>query len=157
AYGIERAPEKQEDRDRLLTRNDAFIGIIRTIYLKRMESSVAALAASLRSQVDYLALFLGFLDKGKILFPKDRDRLRVMLGGALSDDALESAEADERVRDLLSELHQVDVGMKSLEPLKKAVIADRDTLEGLLKKITRLKAAQPGSDPKVGALQSALE
>ena len=53
AYGVERPTDKKADKDRAIDRNTAFIGIIRTVYLKRMESSVAALVASLRNQIDY--------------------------------------------------------------------------------------------------------
>ena len=156
-YGVERPTDKMADKDRAIERNTAFIGIIRTVYLKRMESSVAALAKSLRSQIDYLELFLKFLGRGKVLFPKDRDRLRVMLGGSLSDDVFEASGADEDVRDLLDSLVQIDADKCDVARLAEAVTADRDTLAILLKSLNRLKAVQPGSDPKVAALRKVLE
>lgn len=156
-YGVERPTDKKADKDRAIDRNTAFIGIIRTVYLKRMESSVAALGASLRNQIDYLELFLKFLGRGKVLFPQDRDRLRVMLGGSLSDDALEASGIDEDVRDLIESLVQVDAEKCDAARLDKAVSADHDTLAILLSSLNRLKAVQPGSDPKVAALRKVLE
>lgn len=156
-YGVERPTEKNTDTNRAIERNSAFIGIIRTTYLKRMESSVAALAVSLRNQIDYLELFLKVLAEGKVLFPKDRDRLRVMLGGALSDDALEASGADEDVRGLLESLIQADAEKCDARRLAEAVTSDRDTLARLLEALERLEAVHPERDPKVAALRGVLE
>ena len=157
AYGVERPTDKKADKDRAIDRNTAFIGIIRTVYLKRMESSVAALIASLRNQIDYLESFRRFLGEGKVLFPKDRDRLRVMLGGSLSDDALEAAGADEDVQGLLQSLIAVDPVKCDTTHLAEAVAADHDTLLKLRESLSSLKAIQPENDPKVAALRKVLE
>lgn len=156
-YGVERPTDKKAEKDRAIERNTAFIGIIRTVYLKRMESSVAALAASLRRQIEYLDSFLKFLAVGKVLFPRDRDKLRVMLGGSLSDDALEASGADEDVRDLVEALVQVDTAKCDAARLAEAVTGDRDTLARLLSSLNRLKAVEPANDPKVAALRKVLE
>ncbi len=156
-YGVERPTSRTTDKDRDIQRNAAFIGIIRTVYLKRMESSVAALAASLRNQIEYLELFLKFLEDKKVLFPKDRDRLKVMLGGSLSDEALEASEADEGVKSLLESLVHVSAEDVDVRRLAEAVREDRDTLADLRVSLGRLKALRPENDPKIAALRAVLE
>jgi superfamily II DNA or RNA helicase len=157
AYGIERPGVRREDAENVIKRNDAYIGIIRTIYLKRMESSVAALMATIKNQVDYLDLFLSFLEQGRVLFPKERDRLRVLLGGALDDEALEAAGCDEDVKALLDSLQQVDTTRRDVSRLGEAVRADRDTLRSLLEALEGLEAADPAKDPKVKALRAVID
>ncbi|MDI6711608.1 MAG: helicase-related protein [Anaerosomatales bacterium] len=157
AYGIERPGARRGDTESVLKRNDAYIGIIKTIYLKRMESSVAALMATVKNQVDYLELFLSFLDKGKVLFPKERDRLRVLLGGALDDEALEAAGDDEGVKALLDSLQQVDAACCDAGKLAEAVRADCDALRALLESLQALDAADPAKDPKVAALRRVID
>ncbi|MBS3957067.1 MAG: hypothetical protein KGZ40_06030 [Clostridiales bacterium] len=157
AYGIERPGMKRTDTESVVKRNDAYIGIIRTIYLKRMESSVAALMATVRNQVNYLDLFLSFLDQGKVLFAKERDRLRVLLGGALDDEALEAAGGDEDVKALLDSLQQVDTAQCDVSKLSEAVRADRDSLQGLLAALEGLEAADPSKDPKIAALRAVID
>ncbi|MCL4554211.1 MAG: phospholipase D-like domain-containing protein [Actinobacteria bacterium] len=157
AYGIERPGAKSPETKNVLERNNAYIGIVRTIYLKRMESSVAALMATLRNQVDYLDLFLSFLDQGKVLFAKERDRLRVLLGGGLDDEALEAADASENVKSLLDSLQQVDAAKCDVSEVSQAVRADRDALRGLLQALEGLEAADPEKDPKVAALRAVID
>ena len=53
---------------------------MRTILLKRMESSLAALTSTVRSLVDYLNLFLARLDQGRVLTPKQAYKLRGSAG-----------------------------------------------------------------------------
>ena len=156
-YGIERPGAKSADTEAVVKRNDAYIGIIRTIYLKRMESSVAALMATIRNQVSYLDRFLSFLDQGKVLFPKERDRLRVLLGGALDDESLEAAAGDEDVQALTESLPQVDTARCDVSKLSHAVRADRDVLQGLLEALEGLEAADPAKDPKVAALRRVID
>lgn len=58
---------------------------MRTILLKRMESSLAALTATVKGLVDYLNLFLEQLEQGYVLTPKQSYQLRAALGGSLPD------------------------------------------------------------------------
>ncbi len=157
AYGIERPGVRHADTERVVTRNDAYIGIIRTIYLKRMESSVAALMATVRNQVNYLERFLYFLDQGKVLFAKERDRLRVLLRGALDDEALEAAGGDQDVIELLDSLLKIDPARCDVGALSDAVRSDRNTLQGLLTALEKLEAADPAKDPKVAALRAVID
>ena len=55
-YGVE--PGERTSEARLRQRNANFVGVMRTILLKRMESSLAALTSTVKTLVDYLGLFL---------------------------------------------------------------------------------------------------
>ena len=59
-YGVDTG--ELETTDRVQQRNSNFLGIMRTILLKRMESSLAALTSTVQSLVSYLDLFLVRLD-----------------------------------------------------------------------------------------------
>jgi len=80
-YGVDTGERDSEERVRQRSAN--FVGIMRTILLKRMESSVAALTATVDTLVHYLDQFLARLDDGKVLTPKQAHRLRAVLGGSL--------------------------------------------------------------------------
>src|SRR5262249_39055510 len=70
-YGVNaRTDDARKRQDEAVKRNERFIGILRTNYLKRMESSVEALRSSLARQVRYLGLFLDFLARGLVISPK---------------------------------------------------------------------------------------
>ncbi len=55
-YGVETG--EKETSAQLRQRNSNFVGIMRTILLERMESSLAVLTSTVRSLVDYFNLFL---------------------------------------------------------------------------------------------------
>ena len=82
-YGVDTGERDSEERVRQRSVN--FVGIMRTILLKRMESSVAALTATVDTLVGYLDQFLARLGEGKVLTPKQAHRLRAVLGGSLPD------------------------------------------------------------------------
>lgn len=157
SYGVQ--TEAGDTDERLKQRNRNFIGIMRTIFLKRMESSVVALMSTVRGMVEYSELFLSHLEKeGRVLTPKDAARLKVALGGSLPDDALELGEWDARGRLVARDLPAAPSDPVELERLRAAVTADRDALAALL---GNLEATQgqwdAGSDPKLQALRKLLE
>ena len=80
-----------------------------------------------------------------------------MLGGSLSDEALEAAGADEDVQDLVKSLIEVDPEKCDTTHLAEAVAADHDTLLKLRESLSSLKAIQPENDPKIAALRRVLE
>lgn len=155
-YGIETGERDTESRIR--QRNETLVGIMRTIFLKRMESSVAALTKTVRSQVDYLTTFLTRLDEGRVLTPKLAQKLRVALRGSLTDDALEAEEADSQAGELLARMPTAPPDAEKLAELRKHVEGDRETLRGLLDKLQRLAAdSGPEGAPKLTRLREVLE
>jgi hypothetical protein len=159
AYGVLTEAADATTEGRLRQRNRTFIGIMKTIFLKRMESSVVALTSTVRSMVAYLDHFLTELDqRGRVLTPKDAQRLRGVLGGSLPDDALEGGDWNTWAQKAMRDLPTAPVDPADRERLRNAVAADRERLVSLLSK---LDAARPnweqGDDPKLQALRTLLD
>lgn len=155
-YGVETAVAGASE-GQVQQRNRTFIGIMRTIFLKRMESSVVALTHTVRSMVEYLDLFLVELDRGRVLTPRDAQRLRAALGGSLPDEALDDEEtrrATRRGETMLAAPAAAD----QRERLRSAAAADRDRLARLLAELEQRQAQWTGfDDPKLLALRHHLE
>lgn len=156
SYGVQTGDA--ESSERLKQRNTNFIGIMRTIFLKRMESSVVALMSTVRGMVEYSNLFLAQLDEGRVITPKDAQRLRAALGGSLPDDSVEGAEWEQRARSTVKDSPKAPSDPVEFQRLKEAVTADRDRLAVLLKSLEATEAQwEQGNDPKLQALRSLLE
>lgn len=156
SYGVETG--ERDTAERLKQRNANFVGIMRTIMLKRMESSVAALTSTVRSLVEYLDLFLSRLDKGKVVTPKQAYRLRAVLGGSLPDQEQDVADWDPKAMDALRVEHDAPVDPDLLASLRTDATEDRDRLKGLLDRLAWLQEmwADKG-DPKVTEVRKLLE
>lgn len=157
SYGVETG--EADTTERLKQRNRNFIGIMRTIFLKRMESSVVALTSTVRSMVEYTNLFLSHMEtQGRIITPRDAQRLRTVLGGSLPDDSLELGEWHLRARQTVKDLPHVPADTNERERLREAVTADRDRLQQLLSRLQDTQAKwEAGNDPKLKALRDLLE
>ena len=131
---------------------------MRTICLKRMESSVVALTSTVRSMVQYLDLFLKeMVERQRVITPQDAQRLRIVLGGSLPDDLLEAGEWNERVREV-AQLPAVPEDETELERLRTDVQADRDRLASLLGHLEGVESNwEQGDDPKIQALRQLLQ
>lgn len=159
AFGVQTAAAEDLQEGTLQQRNKSFIGIMKTIFLKRMESSVVALTATVRSMVQYLDLFLQEMEqRDRVLTPKDAQRLKVTLGGSLPDDAVEQDEWNERAKRAVAELPKAPADTQQRERLKQAVEDDRGRLASLLGNLEAQEARwEQGQDPKVQALRDLLE
>ena len=156
SYGVD--TREKETIERVKQRNANFIGIMRTILLKRMESSVSALTCTVNSLVDYLNLFLTKLGEGKILTPKQAYRIRAILGGSLSDQDQDVADWDPKAVEALRELHDAPQKPDDLARLQVAVEEDRDRLKGLLDKLRWLEEMWgTQGDPKICAVRDLLD
>ncbi len=78
------------DVNKKLMQQLSIFGILRTVFLKRMESSVSALRTSLNTYARKLEVFEQAVNKGKIVSVKDLDLLETMFGDdeSASDDEL---------------------------------------------------------------------
>lgn len=90
SYGVQMAANADSE-GRIKQRNRSFIGIMRTIFLKRMESSIVALMAAVRADRDRLALLLTELESTRERWEQGDDpklqALRQLLDGLPSHDA----------------------------------------------------------------------
>ncbi|RLC91081.1 MAG: hypothetical protein DRI39_10790, partial [Chloroflexi bacterium] len=145
-------------KEQLRQRNANFVGIMRTILLKRMESSVSALTTTVQSLVAYLDLFLARLEAGKVLTPKQAYRLRAVLGGSLPDQELEPEDWEPRALEALRQELDAPTDPGQVDRLRAAVEFDRDRLRTLLDRLRWLDEmwAEKG-DPKAQAVRALLE
>ena len=155
-YGVETG--ERETSAQLRQRNANFVGIMRTILLKRMESSLAALTSTVSSLVAYLNLFLSRLESDRVLTPKQAYKLRAVLGGSLPDQDQDVEELDPRVVETLRQELDAPTDPELRSKLQGDVQADRDRLQTLLTRLQWLEAmlADQG-DPKAQAVRALLE
>ena len=155
-YGVETG--EKETSAQLRQRNANFVGIMRTILLKRMESSLATLTSTVRSLVDYLNLFLARLEQGRVLTPKQAYKLRAVLGGSLPDHDQDVEDMDPRAVAALQQELAAPEDMDLRARLQADVVFDRDRLQTLLTRLQWLEAmlAEQG-DPKAQAVRKLLE
>ena len=154
-YGVETG--EQTSSARLKQRNANFVGIMRTILLKRMESSLAALTATVQSLVDYLNLFLSRLAEGDVLTPRQAYKLRGVLGGSLPDDE-DIEELEPNALEALRQVLKAPSSEKHRTELREDAQHDLDRLTDLLANLQWLSEmlAEDG-DPKVVAVRQLLE
>jgi len=156
SFGIDTG--EKDTIERVQQRNANFIGIMRTILLKRMESSVSALTCTITSLVDYLNLFLAKLAEGKVLTPKQAYRIRAILGGSLPDQDQEIGDWDPKAVEAIRDLHDAPQNPDELARLQVAVEEDRNRLKGLLDKLRWLEEMWgTQGDPKVCAVRELLD
>ena len=143
---------------RLQQRNANFVGIMRTILLKRMESSLAALTATVKSLVDYLNLFLSRLEQGFVLTPKQAHKLRAILGGSLPDEDQDVEELEPNALDALRQELPAPTDEADRAALFQDAEYDRTRLMSLLSNLQWLEQmlAEKG-DPKAEAVRKLLD
>ncbi len=156
SYGVDTG--ERDTLERVKQRNANFVGIMRTILLKRMESSVAALKSTVTSLVDYLNLFLSTLDEGKVLTPKQAYRIRAVLGGSLPDQEQEIEDWDPKAVEALREFHKAPENPDDTNRLQAAVEEDRNRLQNLLDRLNWLEQMWGSQgDPKVIEVRKLLD
>ena len=155
-YGVDTGERDSEERVRQRSAN--FVGIMRTILLKRMESSVAALTATVDTLVLYLDQFLARLSDGKVLTPKQAHRLRAVLGGSLPDADTDPEEWDPRTAETLRELREAPSDAGQRARLEADATADRTRLAALQERLRWLATLWGAEgDPKVAAVRALLD
>jgi superfamily II DNA or RNA helicase len=116
-------------------------GLMRVLYLKRLESSVEALRNSLRHQLEFQKRFLETLRQGKLLTSSDYRRMRMLE----EEDEIAEGNWDE----FLESLQPVDPQAYDMNLIEQAVQADVGTLTQLLGDLNRLT---PADDDKLQTL-----
>jgi hypothetical protein len=155
-YGVTTA--EADSVERVKQRNANFIGIMRTILLKRMESSTEAFRDTVQSLVDYFGVFLSHLERGKVMSPKQAYRLRAVLEGSLPDDDQSAEQLPARARETLSALFDAPADAAQEARLRADVEADRTRLQGLLDRLSWLQTMWGAEgDPKVKSVRTLLE
>lgn len=132
-------------------REQALVGIFKSRYLKRFESSIDAFRISIRRALSFLKTFESYILDGRLLKSTDFQKvLRYLAREDEEDDAtptsmVEEIEADEEAKQVLEEIGTIDPSNYELRKLHEAVQHDVDVLTDIwhrIKDITSEKDAK---------------
>lgn len=140
-------------------REEALVGIFKSRYLKRLESSIEAFRISVRRALAFLKTFESYILEGRVLRSTDFHRiLRYLSSEDEEDDATPTSLADEidandEARAALEALPVVDPSMYDLRKLHEAVQHDVEVLSAIWQ---RVKDITPDKDAKLARLKDLL-
>lgn len=159
-YNIEAYKKKGVAVDELEAgREQALVGIFKSRYLKRFESSIAAFRISVRRALEFQKTFESYILDGKVLQSADFHRAMLFLEReGEEDDALPTSRADEldvseEAKAVLADMPVVDPAQYDLRKLHAAVQHDIDTLTTIWQ---RVKDIKPEKDAKLQELKVLL-
>ncbi len=137
-YNLEKYVRRENDKSADRQLRDEVIGaLMKTLYLKRLESSIKAFEVSIRWQSDFQERFLDLLQQGQLL---DGSRYRRLM-------ALEAEEQEDSVEEVLASLPRVDPANYDLDKLTQDIRADQKTLARIIQDLDRIqKKVQTGED-----------
>lgn len=137
----------------------ALVGIFKSRYLKRFESSIEAFRISVRRALAFLKTFESYVLDGRLLKSSDFHKaLRYLSREDEEDDATPSSLADEmdaneEVQSVLAEMGAVDPSQYDLRRLHEAVQHDVDVLSEIWQ---RVKTIDSANDAKLARLKHLL-
>lgn len=156
-YNLEKYKKAEVDKDSFEEgRQEALVGIFKSQYLKRFESSVAAFRISLDRALKFFQTFESYLLDGKLLKSADFQRaMRFLAREDEEDDATpvslaEEMDADADAREALAGMEAVNPAEYDLRKLHEAVQHDVGILSGLWRRVADIK---PEDDAKLARLK----
>ncbi len=159
-YNLEAFKKQEVPRDEFEAgREEALVGIFKSRYLKRFESSVDAFRISVRRALQFLKTFESYLLDGKLVRSTDFQRLaRYVAREDEEDDATPSSLAQEldeteEAKEILAALDPIDPTQFDLRKLHEAVLHDIDVLTYIWYRVRDIKAER---DAKLQALKELL-
>jgi superfamily II DNA or RNA helicase len=159
-YNLESYKKTSLKRDELEEgREQALVGIFKTRYLKRFESSIEAFRISIRRALAYIKTYEEYLLDGKVLDSRTFEKaMRTLAPEDEEDDATpdslaEEFDASEEARELLAQLPQLNPADYELRALHHALQHDVDALDGIWH---RIKSIRPDQDAKLARLKELL-
>lgn len=138
-YKIDKSKKDEEDD----MRNQALIGLIKTLFLKRFESSVHAFRISIRRQLGFQEAFLEQLGAGRLL---DSTEYRKIL---LFED-----EDQEELEQIFAQLPPIDITGYDIQRVRADIEADIELLDEINVSVSPIEEAE---DDKLQHLVSLLE
>ncbi|NLE37139.1 MAG: helicase [Pirellulaceae bacterium] len=138
-------------------REIALVGIFKTRFLKRLESSIFAFRESLRRALVFEDTYLDYLMDGKVVSSKDFQKLNRFLSQDEEDEPAAASIADalddkEEARAYLESLDKVDLNAFDLRKLRRDVEEDIEILRSLYNETADLA----GRDGKLERLKQLL-
>ena len=176
-YDLETYKANPDDQDAMLAgRGQALVGIFKSRYLKRLESSVAAFRISVFRLMEYLLTFRHYVHGNVLLEPMDFWKLLGTIERDLEDDAQAQEHAEEDDNDeersipqprsrhaeieanpkaaaLLKQANRLPAGTYDVQRLNDALDADLQALRGVFDLVHPIKAAD---DKKLQRLREML-
>jgi superfamily II DNA or RNA helicase len=140
-------------------REQALVGIFKSRYLKRFESSVDAFRISIHRALSFLKTFESYILGGRLLKSTDFHKvLRYLSREDEEDDVIPSSVADEidaneEARKLLESMASIDPSLYDLRKLHDAVQHDVDVLTEIWQRVKEIK---PENDAKLNRLKELL-
>lgn len=135
-----------EESMKFAQREEALAGIFKTVFLKRLESSVHAFRRSIQDQAEFQRSFRAYLQKGKLLGAADFRRIRRLLQ---SEDDEQQARAEE-VIESLDEVEPADYDLARIEANVEADVAMLGRIEERLNALVE----EGTPDPKLEAVKA---
>jgi superfamily II DNA or RNA helicase len=157
-YKLETYKKRDEEKDEWESgRQEGLVGIFKTRFLKRLESSVEAFRLSVYRALIFEQVYLDLLNAGRVIASKDFWKMLRIAGLDGEDDLAADNLADTlgdqvEVREYLDSLPKVELKSYDVKRLKADVQADIDLLNNLHIKIKPLVA----QDAKLAALKELL-
>ena len=161
-YNLESYKKTEVERDVFEEgRQEALVGIFKSRYLKRFESSVTAFRISIRRALQFQKTFEDYLLDGKIMDSTNfRKAMQFLASEDVEDDAMPESLADEideseetKVKDFLDSLPTIDIKDYDLRALNSAIREDIQSLSDIWDKVRLIK---PEDDTKILRLKSLL-
>jgi len=159
-YNLESYKRPGIERDDFeLGREQALVGIFKSRYLKRFESSIEAFRISIRRALAFLKTFESYILDGKLLKSSDfRGAIRFIVREDEDDDATPASLAgeideNEEARVMLDGLEKIKVDDYDLRRLHDAVQSDVETLSEIWSLVKEIK---PANDAKLNRLKGIL-
>lgn len=133
-YNIKAFKRKRDKNDeREVKRNNALAALMKSLWLKRLESSLVAFEASITKQQRFQAEFDSCLQNGKLL---TSDKFRKIIAAEEDEDENIS------IKEILDSLEEVDKQKDyDLDQLQAKISEDFYTLEDILKKLRTIREA----------------
>ena len=140
-------------------REEALVGIFKSRYLKRFESSLEAFRISVRRALEFIKTFESYVLDGKVLDSRSFTKaMRFLANENEEDDAMPKSKADEldaneEAKAFLEGLPTLDPTQYDLRKLHGALEADKEALDEIWHKIKDIK---PEHDAKLSKLKELL-
>jgi len=159
-YNLEDYKKAGVEKDKFEAgREEALVGIFKSRYLKRLESSIEAFRISVRRALAFLRTFESYILDGRLIKSTDFQKiLRFVASEDEEDDATaislsDQIDANDEARAFLETLSTIDPMTYDLRKLHEAVQHDVDVLSDIWQ---RVKDIRPAKDAKLARLKELL-
>lgn len=150
-YNIRAFKKRKNQQDEAqVKKNEALVALMKSLYLKRLESSLLAFENSISYQKEFQQEFDAYLQEGRLL---DSTTFRKILVAEIDEE--ENVEIDE----LINSLGEIDPKDYQINQLGSQISEDCQTLEDILLKLKIIREAQEADqdyDRKLAAFKELL-